>query len=713
MKVIDRKLEVQQETAQQKALEAPVVKVGDEGFSLSSPNHDYNINFGGIIQGDGRFFTSGADKDGGSTFFLNRVRPILTGSVAKYYNFNITPDFGQGRVTLQDAYLNITYFDYASLRTGKFKAPLDLERLQSDRDLEFSERSEIQNLVPNRDTGADLHGRLLNGLVFYDAALMNGVPNNTAADTTDLDNNDGKDFVGRIFTTPFELSENRWLKGLGFGFGGSYGDERGTTTSIYRTYGMSTWFTYNGGVTASGLRARIEPQAYYYVGPFGLMAEYAQDEHSLNRFATVGASPFKRLINRTDTFTDTGYMAQASYLLTGEDSSYGWIKPYRPFDPRHGTLGRVGSGGQDQQRRSRHPAVPTRIRQSERVRANRDRVCAGHQLVSQCQHQVAVRLCEHLLRRRRRNGGRAEGPAERKRLRVATSNRVRWSMMFGRKLKLTYALAAVILAAGVAFGAGAARAAQITLLNVSYDPTRELYEAVNAQFAKDWKAKTGDDVTINQSHGGSGKQARAVIDGLEADVVTLGLAGDIDAIVEKADLLPADWQTRLPDNSCPYTSTIVLLVRKGNPKKIHDWDDLVKPGISVVTPNPKTSGGARWNFLAAWGYALKKNGGDEAKAAAFVSALYKNVPVLDSGARGSTTTFVEREIGDVLIAWENDARLSLKQFGADKFEIIYPSISILAEPPVAWVDKVDQSPRHRGDFEGLPGISLHASKGRK
>lgn len=339
VRVIDRKLEVQQETAQQHALEAPVVKVGDEGFSLSSPNHDYNINFGGIIQADGRFFTSGADKDGGSTFFLNRVRPIITGSVAKYYNFNITPDFGQGRVTLQDAYLNITYFDYASLRTGKFKAPLDLERLQSDRDLEFSERSEIQNLVPNRDTGADLHGRLLNGLVFYDAALMNGVPDNTAADTTDIDNNDGKDFVGRIFTTPFELSENRWLKGLGFGFGGSYGDERGTTTSIYRTYGMSTWFTYNGGVTASGLRARIEPQAYYYVGPFGLMAEYAQDEHSLNRFATVGASPFKRLINRTDTFTDTGYMAQASYLLTGEDSAYGWIKPYRPFDPRHGTWG--------------------------------------------------------------------------------------------------------------------------------------------------------------------------------------------------------------------------------------------------------------------------------------------------------------------------------------------------------------------------------------
>src|ERR1700689_3787095 len=212
---------------------------------------------------------------------------------------------------------------------------------------------------------------------------------------------------------------------------------------------------------------------------------------------------------------------------------------------------------------------------------------------------------------------------------------------------------------------GSASPKDITLLNVPYNPTRELYQAINKAFGDQWKQKTGYTVTINQSHGGSGKQARAVIDGLEADVVTLGLAGDIDAIVKNAGLLPADWQTRLPDNSCPYTSTIVLLVRKGNPKKIKDWDDLVKPGIAVITPNPKTSGGARWNFLAAWGYAIKKNGGDEAKAQAFVSALYKNVPVLDSGARGSTTTFVERQLGDVLIAWENDAHLALKQFGAD------------------------------------------------
>ena len=260
--------------------------------------------------------------------------------------------------------------------------------------------------------------------------------------------------------------------------------------------------------------------------------------------------------------------------------------------------------------------------------------------------------------------------------------------MSRRKLKFKWTHKLAATAVSIAISAGIAHAAQITLLNVSYDPTRELYEAVNAQFAKDWKAKHGDDVTINQSHGGSGKQARAVIDGLEADVVTLGLAGDIDAIVEKANLLPSNWQSRLPDNSCPYTSTIVLLVRKGNPKNIHDWDDLVKQNISVITPNPKTSGGARWNFLAAWGYAIKKNGGDEAKASAFVSALYKNVPVLDSGARGSTTTFAQRGIGDVLLSWENEAFLALHELSKDKFEIVTPSISILAEPPVSVVDKV-------------------------
>lgn len=233
------------------------------------------------------------------------------------------------------------------------------------------------------------------------------------------------------------------------------------------------------------------------------------------------------------------------------------------------------------------------------------------------------------------------------------------------------------------------RAGDITLLNISYDPTRELYQDYNAAFAKYWKTKTGEVVTVQQSHGGSGKQARAVIDGLEADVVTLALAYDIDAIAEKSGgLLPKNWQSVLPNNSTPYTSTVVFLVRKGNPKGIKDWDDLVRPGVSVVTANPKTSGGARWNYLAAWGYALKKFGGDERKAKEFVAKLYKNVPVLDSGARGSTITFVERGIGDVLVGWENEAFLSINELGKDKFQIVAPSVSILAEPPVALVDKV-------------------------
>jgi sulfate transport system substrate-binding protein len=233
----------------------------------------------------------------------------------------------------------------------------------------------------------------------------------------------------------------------------------------------------------------------------------------------------------------------------------------------------------------------------------------------------------------------------------------------------------------------AAAAKSIELLNVSYDPTRELYLDFNQAFAAHWKAKTGDDVTVKQSHGGSGKQARGVIDGLPADVVTLALAGDVDALYDVAKLIPKDWQKRLPQNSTPYTSTIVFLVRKGNPQAVKDWDDLIKPGVSVITPNPKTSGGARWNYLAAWAYAKHKQGSDAA-AQAFVAALYKNVPVLDSGARGSTMTFVQRGIGDVAISWENEAFLALKEFGKDKFEIVVPSLSILAEPPVTVVDKV-------------------------
>ena len=248
-----------------------------------------------------------------------------------------------------------------------------------------------------------------------------------------------------------------------------------------------------------------------------------------------------------------------------------------------------------------------------------------------------------------------------------------------RKLALALALGAAALAAS---------AKDVTLLNVSYDPTREFYVDFNKAFATYWKGKTGDVVTVKQSHGGSGKQARSVIDGLEADVVTLALAYDVDELSAKAGLIPPDWQKRLKHNSAPYTSTIVFLVRKGNPKGIKDWDDLVKPGIGVITPNPKTSGGARWNYLAAWGFALKKYGNDEKKAQQFVGQILANVPVLDTGARGATTTFVERGIGDVLLAWENEALLALKELGPDKFDIVAPSLSILAEPPVTVVDKV-------------------------
>ncbi len=265
------------------------------------------------------------------------------------------------------------------------------------------------------------------------------------------------------------------------------------------------------------------------------------------------------------------------------------------------------------------------------------------------------------------------------------------SLVFGKKISLAACLAAVLFGQLLGCGkpdASGATAKKVSLLNVSYDPTRELYQDINAAFAKVWQEKTGQEVTFQQSHGGSGKQARAVIDGLEADVVTLALAYDIDAIAEHAGLIPKDWQKRLPNNSAPYTSTIVFLVRKGNPKGIKDWDDLVKPDVSVITPNPKTSGGARWNYLAAWGFELRRTGGDAAKARDFIARLYKNVPVLDSGARGSTTTFVQRGIGDVLLAWENEAFLGVNELGKDKLEIVWPSASILAEPSVAVVDKV-------------------------
>jgi sulfate transport system substrate-binding protein len=259
--------------------------------------------------------------------------------------------------------------------------------------------------------------------------------------------------------------------------------------------------------------------------------------------------------------------------------------------------------------------------------------------------------------------------------------------MFNKKVVAAFAVAFAAFVAFTSLGPSVARAADITLLNVSYDPTRELYQDINAAFARQYKARTGDNVTIKQSHGGSGKQARSVIDGLQADVVTLALAYDIDAISERG-LIAHNWQQRLEHRSTPYASTIVFLVRKGNPKGIRDWADLARPGVAMITPNPKTSGGARWNYLAAWGYALRQPGATEVTARAYLAKLFKNVPVLDSGARGATTTFTERGIGDVLIAWENEALLAVKELGPGKFEVVAPSVSILAEPPVAVVDKV-------------------------
>jgi len=253
-----------------------------------------------------------------------------------------------------------------------------------------------------------------------------------------------------------------------------------------------------------------------------------------------------------------------------------------------------------------------------------------------------------------------------------------WGTIWGR----------VLMVAGLVAGPAGVEGKEIRLLNVSYDATRELYQEVNAAFARHWKERTGDTVMIRQSHGGSAKQARSVMEGLPADVVTLALAHDIDAVSKNSRLLPADWQKRLPENASPYTSVIVFLVHRGNPKGIRDWGDLVRPGIAVITPNPKTSGGARWNYLAAWAHALEAFQKDESKAKEFISRLYKNVPVLDTGARGAATTFVQRGIGDVLIAWENEAMLALREFGADRFELVMPPLTILAEPPVAWVDQV-------------------------
>ena len=321
--------QVQTDIERTKALDAPLVKASDQGFRLQSANDDYRIRFGGLLQVNGRFFTSGDDKNGSSTFYINKARPIISGAVARYWEFQITPDFGQGKVVLQDCWVNAGYFTQAQFQFGKYKANVDLERLQSDPALELIQRSEIQNLVPNRDIGVQAQGMLFNKRLSYSLALMNGVPNNTAS--SDFDNNDAKDFIGRLFLTPFRPSENEWLRGLGFGIAGTYGNESNNRTSVYRTWGQSTWFSYNSGVAAAGARGRLDLQGYYYFRRLGLMAEYARDDHTLNLNT--------KSVSRTDSFTDTGYMAQISYYLTGENASYSTVSPRRPFDLNGGGFG--------------------------------------------------------------------------------------------------------------------------------------------------------------------------------------------------------------------------------------------------------------------------------------------------------------------------------------------------------------------------------------
>jgi phosphate-selective porin OprO and OprP len=330
---------------------------------------------------------------------LNRARPIFTGVVAKWFEFNLTPDFGQGKVTLQDAFINATYYQQAQLLSGKFKAPFDLERLQSDRDLPLSERALTTNLAPNRDIGTELHSDLFDNRLTYQLSLMNGVPNNTAA--VDNDFNHGKDFYGRLFAQPSRQTENKWIKGLGVGFAGTYGNERNGTTSTYKTFGQSTWFSYNKGVTASGQRYRIAPQAYYYTGPFSLMAEYNSHTHALNRATTVTSGGVTKFINDTETFGDDGYMAVATYVLTGEDASYYGVKPNHVFDPWHGTFGAFEIAGANQQHRDRLEPVQAEFRKSFGLGSRRHRVCIRSELVFEQYGQVAARIRAYLFRQRR------------------------------------------------------------------------------------------------------------------------------------------------------------------------------------------------------------------------------------------------------------------------------------------------------------------------
>jgi phosphate-selective porin OprO and OprP len=452
--VLERKLEIKEEAEKTAAGSAATVRADSRGFALRSADGKNQLRLRGVMHFDGRNLTNDDPNGVTDTWQATRVRPIVEGTVGGIYDFRFTPDFGQGRTVIQDAFVTGRFNPAFQVTAGKFKSPVGLERLQSANDIRFVARAFPTNLVPNRDLGLQVGGKLVDSRVDYAVAFFNGSNDGASSEAFgDVDINDDKEWAARVFAHPFAESESFALRGLGLGLAATYTDQDGTTAQpllpTFRTPGQSVFFRYRTGATptvADGERVRIAPQFYYYVRSFGLLGEYTQVSQDVARTTAAG-------------------------------------------------------------------------------------------------------------------------------LRQESLDTSAW---------------------------------QLTLLNVSYDPTRELYEDFNKAFAQHWKQKTGQAVSIRQSHGGSGKQARTVIDGLQADVVTLALAFDIDALASQGKLLPANWQSRLPHNSSPYTSTIVFLVRKGNPKGIRDWGDLARPGVSVITPNPKTSGGARWNYLAAWAWALQQ-----------------------------------------------------------------------------------------------------------
>ena len=590
IRVAERVRELEREAAAASAKEAPVVQAGRTGFVIKSAGGDYQLRIGGYMHVDGRFYLSHPAAGTVDTFVLRRVRPVLEGTVARYVNFRLIPDFGEGKTVLQDAYVELRYFPKASLRAGKFKTPFGLERLQSATDILFVERGLPTALVPNRDLGVQLSGDLAKGRLNYAAGVFNGTPD---GGSVDADSDIGKDAVLRVFATPFQtVATGHPLKGLGFGVAASIGSQRGAVPS-FKTAGQANFFGYADWRCSSR-------QSHPSLSPGTILQGPARTSRRVRPIQPTHRQG-RRGGHRQQLGVAGGRIVPADRRDESESARSA------PGDGSgQGRMGGLGDRGPVRPVEGRSGGLYQRPGRSCERGAPCPRLGGGNQLVSQRERQDRAELRANELRRRRR--GRRPAPAGEHHPEPHPGGLLN-SLESTTMTHLRIGALAAFLAIGVSVAH--VGAATVKLLNVSYDPTRELYQEFNAAFNRYWKAKTGVEVAISQSHGGSGKQARAVIDGLQADVVTLALAYDIDAIGEKAGLLPKNWQSRLPNNSSPYTSTIVFLVRKGNPKRIKDWNDLVRPGISVITPNPKTSGGARWNYLAAWGYALRQNGGDD------------------------------------------------------------------------------------------------------